>query len=52
MRDIQIDFSSDKPLDVPWPDEVREQRTEIEGLDDIDLAGLYREISKVRLEVV
>lgn len=52
MRDIHVDFSDDKPLDVPWPREIEEVRKELQGLDDIDLVQLFQEISKIRLEVV
>lgn len=52
MRDFPVDFSDDKPLDIPWPEEIADERAELEDLNDMDLAGLYREISKIRLEVV
>jgi molecular chaperone GrpE (heat shock protein) len=52
MERLPIDFSDDKPLDVPWPDEIKDVRIELEGLNDIDLIQLYQEISKIRLEVV
>lgn len=52
MREIHVDFSDDKPLDVPWPKEIEGVRKELEGLDDIDLVQLFQEISKIRLEVV
>jgi molecular chaperone GrpE (heat shock protein) len=52
MNDTLIDFTDDRPIDVPWPDEIQDVRAELEGLTDIDLLQLYQEISKVRLEVV
>jgi len=52
MRDLHVDFSDDRPLDVPWPDEVRATRAELADLEDIDLVQLFQEISKIRLEVV
>jgi molecular chaperone GrpE (heat shock protein) len=52
MDHLPVDFSDDKPLDVPWPEEVKDTRAELEGLADIDLVQLLQEISKVRLEVV
>ncbi len=52
MPDTHVDFSDDRPLDVPWPDEIKDMRAELEGLDDIDLVQLFQEVSKIRLEVV
>jgi len=52
MKDIQVDFTDDKPQDIPWPDEIKQVRAELEGLDDVDLVQLLQEISKIRLEVV
>jgi molecular chaperone GrpE (heat shock protein) len=52
MDHLPVDFSDDLPLDVPWPDEIRNVRMELEGLNDIDLVQLFQEISKIRLEVV
>lgn len=52
MSDIHVDFSDEKPIDIPWPDEIREVRAELEGLEDIDLVQLHQEISKIRLEVL
>ncbi len=49
---MTVDFSDDKPLDVPWPEETRNRRMELEGLEDIDTVQLLQEISKIRLEVV
>jgi len=52
MHDIPVDFTDEQPLDVPWPEEIKDQRAELEGLEDIDLVQLFQEISKIRLEVV
>lgn len=52
MHDLPIDFSDDRTIDIPWPDEIRDIRAELEGLKDIDLVQLFQEISKIRLEVV
>ena len=52
MQDIPVDFRDDKPLDVPWPEEIQDIRAELEGFEDIDLVQLFQEISKIRLEVV
>jgi molecular chaperone GrpE len=52
MSDIHLDFSDEKPIDIPWPDEIRDVRAELEGLEDIDLVQLHQEISKIRLEVL
>ncbi len=52
MSDTYIDFSDDQPLDIPWPEEIRNVRAELEDLDEIDLVQLFQEISKIRLEVV
>jgi molecular chaperone GrpE len=52
MNDLHVDFSDDRPLDVPWPEEIKDVRAELEGLDDIDLVQVLQEISKIRLEVV
>jgi len=52
MSDIHVDFSDEKPIDIPWPDEIRDVRAELEGLEDIDLVQLHQEISKIRLEVL
>lgn len=47
-----VDFSDDKPIDVPWPEEVKDARAQLEGLEDIDLVQLYQEVSKIRLEIL
>lgn len=52
MREIHVDFTGEKPLDVPWPEEIEEVRKELQGLEDIDLVQLFQEISKIRLAVV
>jgi len=52
MSDIHVDFSDEKPIDIPWPDEIREVRAGLEDLEEIDLVQLFQEISKIRLEVV
>ncbi|HEX9745442.1 MAG TPA: nucleotide exchange factor GrpE [bacterium] len=52
MRNFPVDFSDDQPLDIPWPDEIKNERLMLQGLDDIDLGELLKEISKIRLEVV
>ncbi len=52
MPDIHVDFSDDRPIDIPWPEEIIEVRSDLEGLDDIDLIQLLQEISKIRLEVI
>jgi len=52
MNNILMDFNDDRPIDIPWPDEIRDSRAELEGLDEIDLLQLHQEISKIRLEVV
>ena len=52
MDYLPVDFSDDKPLDVPSPKEIKDVRAELAGIGDIDLVGLLQEISKVRLEVV
>lgn len=52
MREIHVDFSDDKPLDVPWPREIEDVRKELQGLEEIDLVQLFQEISKIRLAVV
>jgi len=52
MREIHVDFSDDRPLDVPWPEEIKEVRAKLDGLEDIDLVQLLQEISKIRVEVV
>ena len=49
---LPVDFSDDKPLDIPWPEEIHGVRAELEGLGDIDLVQLFQEISKIRLEVI
>ncbi len=52
MREIHVDFTGEKPLDVPWPEEIEDVRKELQGLEDIDLVQLFQEISKIRLAVV
>jgi len=52
MSDYHVDFTEEKPLDVPWPDEIREVRAELEGLQDIDMVQILQEVSKIRLEVI
>ncbi len=52
MHDLPIDFSDDRTIDIPWPDEIQDIRAELEGLKEIDLIQLFQEISKIRLEVV
>ncbi len=52
MPDIHVDFSDDKPLDVPWPEDIRDARAELVDLEAIDLVQLLQEISKIRLEVI
>lgn len=52
MREIHVDFTDEKPLDVPWPEEIEDVRKELQGLEDIDLVQLFQEISKIRLTVV
>ena len=37
MDYIPVDFSDDKPLDMPWPEEIEDASAELEGLHDIDL---------------
>jgi len=52
MPDIHVDFTDDRPLDIPWTEEIRNVRADLDKLEDIDLVQLLQEISKIRLEVV
>ena len=52
MQDIHVDFRDDRPLDIPWPEEIRSVRAELADLEDIDLVQILQEISKIRIEVV
>jgi len=52
MPDIHVDFADDKPLDVPWPEDIKTARAELDDLEAIDLVQLLQEISKIRLEVI